>query len=81
MTPDTGAEGARLLAERWRTHIAVLTLPHSFSDTADHVTISVGYASLKPEQDQSPLELLELADKILYQAKEQGRNRVCDSIT
>ena len=75
--PDTEAEGAHLLAERWRAGIAALALPHQFSGVAEHVTISVGYASCKPEQGRSPAELLDLADKMLYQAKGQGRNRVC----
>jgi len=79
MMPDTDAEGAHLLAERWRAKVAALALPHPFSGAADHITISVGYASLKPVQGRSPAELLDLADKMLYQAKEQGRNRVCGS--
>ena len=75
--PNTDAAGAQLLAERWRANVAALRLPHGFSSAADHVTISVGYAALKPVIDRAPTELLELADKMLYQAKEQGRNRVC----
>lgn len=74
--PDTGAEGAHQLADRWRTGVAALALPHQFSAAADHVTISAGYAAFKPESGQSPQTLLDLADKMLYQAKEQGRNRV-----
>ena len=75
--PDTDLEGAHLLAERWRTNVAELALPHQYSNAEGHVTISVGYASLKPTQFQSPMELLEMTDKMLYQAKEQGRNQVC----
>ena len=75
--PDTDVEGAHLLAERWRTNVAELALPHQYSNAEGHVTISVGYASLKPTQFQSPMELLEMTDKMLYQAKEQGRNQVC----
>jgi diguanylate cyclase (GGDEF)-like protein len=76
---DADAEGAHLLADRWLARVAALVLPHQFSAVADHVTISVGYAALKPVQGQSPAELLEQADKMLYQAKEQGRNRACGS--
>jgi diguanylate cyclase (GGDEF)-like protein len=75
--PDTDAEGARMLAERWRANVAALALPHQYSKVADHVTISVGYASFKPTQNQLCVELMEMADKMLYQAKDQGRNRVC----
>ncbi|MBS4097135.1 MAG: PleD family two-component system response regulator [Sulfuricella sp.] len=75
--PDTDAEGARQLAERWCAAIAALKLPHRFSAVADHVTVSAGYAALDPVHGQSPKEFLEMADKMLYRAKEQGRNRVC----
>ena len=79
--PDTENAGAQVLAERWRASVAALTLPHQFSSVADHVTISVGYASITPSPEQSPTDLLELADKMLYAAKEQGRNRVCGTAT
>lgn len=60
--PGTDAEGAHMLAERWRTNVAALALPHQYSHAADHVTISVGYASIRPRQDQSSLELLDMVD-------------------
>jgi diguanylate cyclase (GGDEF)-like protein len=75
--PDTETAGARVLAERWRACVAALTLPHQFSSAADHVTISVGYASITPSPEQSPGDLLALADRMLYNAKGQGRNRIC----
>lgn len=76
--PDTDVKGARMLAERLRTNVAALALPHQYPNAEDYVTISVGYASLRPAaQYQSPMKLVEMADKMLYQAKEQGRNRVC----
>ena len=75
--PDTGGHGARQLAEHCCASVAALGLPHGFSGAADHVTISAGYAALQPAPGQAPKELVEMADKMLYQAKEQGRNRVC----
>ena len=75
--PDTEGRGARQLAERCCANVAALGLPHRYSGAADHVTISAGYAALQPVAGQSSGELLEMADKMLYQAKEQGRNRVC----
>ncbi len=75
--PDTEGHGARQLAERCCANVTALGLPHRFSGAADHVTISAGYAALHPATGQSPMELLEMADKMLYQAKEQGRDRVC----
>ena len=40
------------------------------------VTISIGVASLVPQEDGSPEQLIKRADESLYRAKETGRNRV-----
>ncbi len=39
------------------------------------LTVSVGVAS-RPESGEKPLQILALADRALYRAKEAGRNRV-----
>ncbi len=52
-----------------------LNFPHADSDIGK-VSISVGVALMTPSQTQSSAELLRAADVALYQAKEQGRNRV-----
>ena len=75
--PETDASGAKLLALRWRDNVAALALPHAHSGAADHVTASVGYACQTPSTEQSPQALLDMADKMLYQAKQRGRNQVC----
>lgn len=73
--PNTDEEGARLLTEAMREKIEshpVTTLSGSIK-----LTVSAGIFSnvIKSIQDES--QLLECADKALYQAKNQGRNRVC----
>jgi len=40
------------------------------------VTISIGGVSIIPHQDSSPELLVEAADKLLYESKKQGRNRM-----
>lgn len=56
--------------------------PFIIDDTLDlRITISVGTASLKPEDDPQGISLLDRADQNLLRAKSQGRNRVvsCDA--
>ncbi|CAA7617683.1 diguanylate cyclase [Magnetospirillum sp. SS-4] len=74
--PTTDEDGARHVAERLREAVFELNLPHSASQTADRVTLSVGIASVVPVEGMTPQELIEAADAALYRAKHRGRNRV-----
>jgi diguanylate cyclase (GGDEF)-like protein len=40
------------------------------------VTISLGVSSAVPGPEDSPADLLGAADRALYRAKEEGRNRI-----
>jgi two-component system cell cycle response regulator len=79
MLPETPVAEAKHVAERVRNAVA----EHDFvvepedAEPARHLrlTASVGVASL-PEDADSPARLVEIADRALYQAKHQGRNRV-----
>lgn len=74
--PETGLNGARLLAEKLRLAIEALAIPHGVLAEGSVVTVSIGVASLVPSEAQEPVALIEWADRALYQAKNQGRNRV-----
>jgi len=75
--PATSAEGALHIAEKIRTAVAELDIPHSCSDVASCVTVSVGVSCLNPDDapGMSISSLFHAADLALYQAKRQGRNR------
>ncbi|MBI3730826.1 MAG: diguanylate cyclase [Burkholderiales bacterium] len=63
-----------LVAERIRAHIQSLVLDTATGDVFA-LTVSIGIATYRSEDDRLG-RLLERADKALYQAKSQGRNRV-----
>ena len=74
--PDTNREAAIIIAERIRKNIEQLGIPHIRSEIGDYLTISLGVASLIPSTVSSPIQLIKLADKMLYSAKHNGRNCV-----
>ena len=77
LLPDTSNEGARQVAEHARKEISNLRLPHLGSQCSPYVTMSFGVSSANPVYgDGLPQDLIAIADKALYQAKKNGRNRV-----
>jgi diguanylate cyclase (GGDEF)-like protein len=67
--------GAALLADRVRE----MVMRHPFfpqQAPSAAITVSIGVASLAGQSIQSPTNFIELADQALYQAKQQGKNRV-----
>ncbi len=77
--PETPMEPAMDLAERIRAGIDGLQMEHAASETADHVTISIGLTSVVPGEDMAIESFIEAADKNLYASKHNGRNRVTGS--
>lgn len=72
--PDTGGEGAFAVGERIRERLAA----HVFlaADRLDiHLTASVGVATL-PDAAASAEELMQAADKAMYQVKDSGKNGI-----
>lgn len=68
---------AMKIGERIRIDVANMKIPHEASMLEDfeHVTISVGVASMVPQTGDTPDQLIKAADEALYYAKSQGRNR------
>jgi len=55
--------------------VAALGIEHSASRAGPIVTVSVGAVSVRPSRDLTSLEVIEAADRLLYQAKNAGRDR------
>ena len=71
---NTPEEGALRMAELFHAAVAALQIPHAFSATAPHVSVSIGTATTIPSPSLSADILSEAADNMLYQAKNAGRN-------
>jgi len=81
MLPHTGLDGARLAAEMWlaQMHGTPLLLDN---DQSLNISFSAGVAALDVDAEGKDIQvimeqLLHVADKRMYAAKAQGRNRVC----
>jgi two-component system cell cycle response regulator len=73
--PDTTPEMAAIVAERLRLMVEGRAFGISQEDTVLTITASLGIATLRPHEDTAEA-LLKRADTALYQAKNNGRNRV-----
>jgi diguanylate cyclase (GGDEF)-like protein len=73
--PETDREGALHVANTLIKSIAALNIPHKSSATADHVTLSIGVASIVPSVLFHTEDLITLAKNSLYEAKYEGRNK------
>jgi diguanylate cyclase (GGDEF)-like protein len=75
LLPDTDAKGAAWMANHFLETMNAMNIPHARSELADHVTLSMGVATLIPLVGQSSSELVLHADQLLYEAKKNGRNQ------
>ncbi|SFG64007.1 response regulator receiver modulated diguanylate cyclase [Duganella sp. CF458] len=77
LLPQVDAPGAATVAERILASVRDLAIPHRMSSAGDTVTVSLGVATLMPDQGGAPETLVRCADDALYRAKNDGRNRFC----
>lgn len=80
LLPQTSQRSAMIVAERIRKLVEVAGSPAVESFDAGPVlatTVSCGVATCLPGESLCMEDLLEAADKALYEAKRSGRNRVC----
>ena len=77
--PDHAADEKQALAYADKLREAVLDLhvPHIGSPTDDYLSVSIGVAVILPGNKRSLEGAIQMADEALYQAKSDGRNRIC----
>jgi diguanylate cyclase (GGDEF)-like protein len=73
--PNCGRDDAARIAEEMRGAVRRLAIPHAASDSG-FVTISAGVSSVVPRHDAGPMALISAADRALYSAKRDGRDRI-----
>ena len=73
--PETDQDGAAAIGDKIKESISELKIEHKKSSISDYITISLGGATLSDAVD-SPEKLIEIADTMLYKAKENGRDQI-----
>ncbi|HEX8152894.1 MAG TPA: diguanylate cyclase, partial [Thermoanaerobaculia bacterium] len=73
--PETDAAAARTLLGRLLANVHGLGIEHAASACGTSVTFSAGAVTLVPDRDGGAAKALECADRLLYEAKQNGRDR------
>ncbi len=73
LLPDTPSEGALQVAEEIQRHIAER---NGMTTTQIPFTVSIGVATMVPDDGLTYHDLIKAADLALYEAKHRGRNRI-----
>lgn len=76
LLPDCDLDGGATVAERLRTNVQAQAIEHSPEAISEVVTVSIGCAVGHPCAGIDSAVLSHLADELLYEAKQGGRNCV-----
>ncbi len=75
--PEADSATAQAIAERLRESVALLDIPHPDGVESARVSISLGLTTVAGSEAATPEQLIARADRALYRAKREGRDRVC----
>jgi diguanylate cyclase (GGDEF)-like protein len=75
LLPYEDISGAEAVARKVLDEIALLKIPHALSSVGPWLTVSMGVASLTPDERIASAVLIKSADALLYEAKANGRNQ------
>jgi len=76
MLPDVDVDGTLTLAKQMQHQLHLASLTHATSPLSENITVSMGIASVVPDENSTALSLFKSADKALYKAKAKGRNQI-----
>lgn len=76
---NTELDPSTKIAQKLQNTIRDLKIPHEFSPIGPAITVSIGVSNAHPEPGQSEKILIEHADKALFAAKKNGKNRIAVS--
>jgi len=74
MMPETPTDWATMIGDRLREEVADNVFDFGLKEGPISITVSIGVATSR--EGQTPAQLLEAADRALYEAKAAGRNKV-----
>ena len=73
--PKCDVRGAKRAAQTILEQIRKLNIPHAGSRVSDHISLSIGTATIAFPSASEPRSVLKLADQKLYESKRLGRDR------
>ncbi len=76
LLPQTDQNGARHVAQKIKLNAGITSIPFQHPAGFERITLSLGAATMLPTKSHYPAELVQAADRALYEAKRRGRNRI-----
>jgi len=76
LLPESDANAVQRVAERCKGLVEKLQIPHDANVSGSVVTISIGAGTIQPAAMLESKTFIDAVDKLLYKAKQGGRNRI-----